>query len=53
MSRYCGDGLLRFVDGRYAWAVALGLMVGYARSGYTLPDHVEEHLQAKSGEGRR
>lgn len=31
MSFYCGKGLLRFVDGTYAWAVRSAYMIGYAR----------------------
>lgn len=30
-SRYCDDGLNRFVDGEYAWAMQDALMVGYTR----------------------
>lgn len=30
-SRYCDDGLNRFVEGEYAWAMQDALMVGYAR----------------------
>ncbi|HEX9733825.1 MAG TPA: hypothetical protein VGG06_17780 [Thermoanaerobaculia bacterium] len=31
-SEYCDDGLCRFVDGDYAWAMEEALMVGYARA---------------------
>lgn len=30
-SKYCDDGLCRFVDGDYAWAMEQALMLGYAR----------------------
>lgn len=30
-SRYCDDGLNRFVDGEYAWGMQDALMIGYAR----------------------
>uniref|UniRef100_UPI0037830E4D hypothetical protein n=1 Tax=Prosthecobacter sp. TaxID=1965333 RepID=UPI0037830E4D len=30
-SRYCDDGLNRFVDGEYGWAMRDALMIGYAR----------------------
>jgi hypothetical protein len=30
-SRYCDDGLNRFVDGEYAWAMQDALMIGYVR----------------------
>ena len=35
--KYCDDGLCRFVDGDYAWAMEEGLMLGYARHGRTVP----------------
>ncbi len=38
-SKYCDDGLNRFVDGDYAWAMQEGLMLGYARD-----RRVTEHL---------
>lgn len=31
-SRYCDDGLNRFIEGEYAWAMQDALMVGYARN---------------------
>lgn len=45
MSDYGVDGIARFVDGRYAWAVTEGLMLGYARGDFALPDKLEEHFQ--------
>lgn len=38
--KYCDDGLNRFVDGDYAWAMQEGMMVGYARDGKTIADHL-------------
>ncbi len=35
-SCYCSEGLIRFVDGRYAWAMTEAMMVGYARSDYEI-----------------
>lgn len=32
MSKYCGDGLIRFVEGKYAWAMPQAMMVGYRRN---------------------
>ena len=32
-SKYCDDGLSRFVNGDYAWAMEEALMLGYARHG--------------------
>jgi hypothetical protein len=34
--KYCDDGLSRFVDGDYAWAMEEGLMLGYTRDGRTI-----------------
>lgn len=45
VSRYCKDGLARFVDGRYAWAVNVGMMVAYTRDGFTLPKKLQGHLR--------
>jgi hypothetical protein len=34
--KYCDDGLCRFVDGDYAWAMEEALMLGYARHGRSI-----------------
>jgi hypothetical protein len=34
-SCYCNKGLVRFVNGDYAWAMQDALMVGYAKEGYS------------------
>ncbi len=39
-SRYCDDGLNRFVEGDYAWAMQEGMMLAYARDGRTISDHL-------------
>jgi len=49
MSRYCRDGLSRFVDGTYSWAVSTAVMLGYARDNYALPKQLHKHLD-KYGE---
>jgi hypothetical protein len=33
---YCNKGLIRFVQGDYAWAMPVAMMVGYAKDGYTV-----------------
>lgn len=38
--KYCDDGLNRFVEGDYAWAMEEALMVGYARHGRTIAKHL-------------
>ncbi len=44
-SKYCDDGLSRFVDGDYAWAMEEGLMLGYARHGRTIAKHLIPAMQ--------
>lgn len=45
MGNYCGKGLMRFVDSKYAWDMPQGLMLGYVRhTKQTLPDALAEHL---------
>lgn len=39
-SRYCEDGLIRFVRGDYAWAMQEGLMLAYVRDGRTITGHL-------------
>jgi len=39
-SKYCDDGLIRFVRGDYAWAMQEGMMLAYARDGRTIADHL-------------
>lgn len=36
-STYCRDGLIRFVNGDYAWGVDRAMMIGYVRNVCTLP----------------
>lgn len=36
-STYCRDGLVRFVNGDYAWSVDRAMMIGYVRNICTLP----------------
>ncbi|HBB98863.1 MAG TPA: hypothetical protein DC054_26090 [Blastocatellia bacterium] len=45
---YCGKGIIRFVKGEYAWAMTSALMVGYARSGYTILPKLADALKASS-----
>jgi len=44
-SRYCDDGLTRFMDGDYAWAMEEGLMLGYVRHGRTIAHHLIPAMQ--------
>lgn len=43
--KYCDDGLCRFVDGDYAWAMEEGLMLGYARHDRTISKHLIPAMQ--------
>jgi hypothetical protein len=39
-SKYCDDGLIRFVRGDYAWAMQEAMMLAYTRDGRTISDHL-------------
>ena len=39
-SKYCDDGVVRFVKGDYAWAMQEGMMIAYARDQRTITDHL-------------
>ena len=39
-SKYCDDGLIRFVRGDYAWAMQEAMMLAYARDGRTIAEHL-------------
>ncbi len=39
-SKYCDDGLIRFVRGDYAWAMQEGMMLAYARNRRTIAEHL-------------
>jgi len=45
---YCGKGIIRFVRGEYAWAMTSALMIGYARTGYTIFPKSTDALKASS-----
>ena len=47
---YCDQGIIRFVKGEYAWALPQALMVGYAASGYTMPEKLRKSLNARKME---
>ncbi|MGO8900484.1 MAG: hypothetical protein ACLQU5_19370 [Isosphaeraceae bacterium] len=44
-STYCDKGIIRFVNGDYAWASIRALMVGYASPGYTMPQTLTTSLR--------
>lgn len=46
MGQYCGEGLQRFVDGDYAWAMPQAMMLGYTRmTDQKLPDSLATHFE--------
>jgi hypothetical protein len=49
-SKYCDDGLIRFVRGDYAWAMQEAMMLGYARDGRTIAGHL---IPAMTEEARK
>jgi hypothetical protein len=47
-SAYCDDGLIRFVNGDYAWAMQEGMMLAYARDGRTIAKHLIPAMSASA-----
>jgi hypothetical protein len=45
---YCQKGLLRFIQGEYAWTMPSGMMIGYASDGYTVPQKLTPYLRSKA-----
>lgn len=46
MGDYCGKGLMRFVDGTYAWAMPQAMMLGYVRdTNQKLPGTLSDYLK--------
>jgi hypothetical protein len=39
-SKYCDQGVIRFVKGDYAWAMQEGMMLAYVRDGRTIGSHL-------------
>lgn len=46
--RYCDEGLQRFVEGSYAWAMREGMMLAYARNGRTIAGNLVIDMQEPS-----
>ncbi len=46
-SRYCDEGLCRFVDGDYAWAMEEAMMLAYTRANRTLAKHLIPAMQER------
>jgi hypothetical protein len=47
---YCDKGIIRFIRGDYAWTMTNALMVGYARSGYTILPKLPDALASRAKE---
>jgi hypothetical protein len=45
-SAYCDDGLVRFVNGDYAWAMEDAMMLAYVRDGRTITKHLAPAMAA-------
>jgi len=45
-SAYCDDGLIRFVNGDYAWAMQEAMMLAYVRNGRTIAKHLTPAMVA-------
>lgn len=39
-SKYCDDGLIRFIRGDYAWGMQQAMMLAYTRDGRTIASHL-------------
>jgi hypothetical protein len=50
---YCDEGIKRFVDGHYAWAMQEGLMLAYVRDGRTIAGHLVPAMRKASQAGLR
>lgn len=48
VAKYCSQGLLRFVEGDYAWARQEALMLAYVRDGSTIADDLTPFLKQSS-----
>jgi hypothetical protein len=49
---YCDEGLLRFVEGHYAWTMEQALMIGYARHGRTIEKHLIPAMEERARRAR-
>ena len=49
---YCDKGLIRFVNGDYAWAMRDAMMVGYASEGYTIKPKLDDALRDRDRLGK-
>lgn len=45
LKKYHDDGVRRFLEGSYAWAMPHGMMLGYCQNNFKLPIKLNEHLE--------
>ena len=43
--KYCDDGIIRFVEGGYAWTMRQAMMIGYVSTGYTIIPKLSDALK--------
>lgn len=48
---YCTEGIRRFINGQYAWAMPSGVMVAYARAGCSVLRDLEPFLSSRQDAG--
>jgi len=46
------EGIRRFVEGEYAWAMESAIMLAYRRGGYTIAQHLRSNLKNNSKDAR-
>lgn len=51
-SQYFKEGVNRFLDGEYAWAMPHGLMLAYVRTGQVMVDALSDYLKGKGRASR-
>jgi hypothetical protein len=51
-SEYGVEGIRRFVQGEYAWAMESAIMLAYRRGGYTIAQHLRANLKKHSKDAR-
>lgn len=47
-THYCGKGIIRYINGDYAWSMQDAIMLGYAAQGYEIGKKLTPHLSPNS-----
>lgn len=53
VGKYCADGLLRFINGNYAWMCAEAFMLAYVRDDNCISNALTPHLAADTAKSNR